>query len=86
MKKVLIAVALAVAATSPALAASRYHHTDATRAYDYAPQSPFASAYGPTAGTTVESDGQVIGADPDPFIREQLLREGNPGDLAGGGN
>jgi len=84
MKKIIIAVALAVAAASPALAASRYHHTDATRAYDYAPRSPFASAYGPSAGTTVESDGQVIGADPDPFIREQMLREGNPADYAGG--
>ncbi|KQY99936.1 hypothetical protein ASD45_03305 [Pseudolabrys sp. Root1462] len=84
MKKILIAGVLAVVAASPALAASNRHRAEATQSYDYAPSSPFASAYGPSAGTTVVSDGKVIGADPDPFIRQQLQREGNPGDLEGG--
>lgn len=86
MKKILLAGVLAVVAASPAVAATRHHRAEATQSYAYAPSSPFDSAYGRSAGTSVVSDGQVLGADPDPFIREQLLREGNPGELAGGGN
>jgi opacity protein-like surface antigen len=69
MKKLLFAVALAAVAASPAFAA-RHHATTndpANQAYDSA--APASDA--------VVDNGRVIGADPDPFIRGQLLREGD---------
>ncbi|MFA6264790.1 MAG: hypothetical protein WC670_03620 [Pseudolabrys sp.] len=77
MKKIILAGALAIVAASPALAATRHHPHRAVTANQ-------AYAYVPAAGNTVVDDGQVLGTDPDPFIRGQLLREGNPGDLEGG--
>lgn len=69
MKKYLLAATLAALVASPALAAT-YHRTmrndSAMQAYAFVPQ-----------GDAVVSNGQVIGADPDPFIRAQLLREGD---------
>jgi opacity protein-like surface antigen len=76
MKKYLIAATLAVIAASPALAASHsraYRGEAANDAYAYA---------GPQADAVVVG-GKVIGADPDVFIREQLLREGDQSQLNG---
>lgn len=83
MKKILIASVLAAVAASPALAASKHArnnnastmpraYTAAEAAYAYSPASQF-----------VVLNGQVIGADPDPFIRGELVREGSPADYAG---
>lgn len=83
MKKILMAGVLAAVAASPALAASKHartsdaqtpsrYHTTAQAAYAYSPASQF-----------VVLNGQVLGADPDPFIRGELAREGNPADYAG---
>jgi opacity protein-like surface antigen len=76
MKKYLLAAALAALAASPALAAT--HHRairsdSANGAYAYVPQS-----------NTVVDNGTVIGADPDPSIRLQLLRQGDPANWNGG--
>ncbi|MBS0534853.1 MAG: hypothetical protein JSR72_12425 [Proteobacteria bacterium] len=79
MKKILIAGVLAVVAASPALAASRHHRNAAADSYAYVPAT--ASAYGPTMGTYAVSNGQLLGADPDPFIRESLIRQGSPADF-----
>jgi len=74
MKKFLAAVALAALASSPALA--KTHHTSAAAEQSYASA---ATAAGPN---TVVEDGQVVGADPDPNIRFQLMRDfyGEQGD------
>ena len=78
MKKFLIAGVLAVVAASPALAASSHLRAAVAQSYAYAPA---ADAYGPAVHTYVVSNGQVLGADPDPFIRESLIRQGSPADL-----
>ena len=76
MKKYLLAATLAALVASPALAA-RYHRDlrsdQAMQAYAFVPQAD-----------AVVSNGKVIGADPDPFIRAQLLREGDPTQINGG--
>lgn len=77
MKKYLIAAALAVVAASPALAAQ--HH----RAYRGDDQGYGAYAYASPQSETVVFGGKVIGADPDPAIRTQLLREGDQTGLSG---
>jgi opacity protein-like surface antigen len=69
MKKLLLAVALAAVAASPAFAAR--HHRATT---DDPANQAYASA---PASDVVIDNGRVIGADPDPFIRGQLLREGD---------
>ncbi|MGH6665514.1 MAG: hypothetical protein ACREB2_11530 [Pseudolabrys sp.] len=77
MKKYLLAVALAAAVASPALAASQhrtYRSDSAEGAYAYAM---------PESGTVV-SAGKIIGRDPDPAIRADLLRQGD--EVAGGNN
>ena len=79
MKKILIAGVLAVVAASPALAASYHHRGVAARSYAYVPS---ADAYGPAVRSYVVSNGQVLGADPDPFIRESLIRQGSPAELS----
>jgi opacity protein-like surface antigen len=81
MKKILIAGVLAAVAASPALAASKQarnnnlqatsrSYTTAEAAYAYSPASQF-----------VVLNGQVLGADPDPFIRGQIERLGDPANL-----
>ena len=77
MKKYLLAAALAALAASPALAANSHRamrQDSATNAYDYV---------APNADVVIDG-GKVIGADPDPAIRTQLLREGDPTNLNGG--
>jgi len=80
MKKFLIAAALTAVAASPSFAATTHHHSRHVTTPTQSMMESYAMA--PSSNTVVQ-DGQVLGADPDPFIREQLLREGNPGDLAG---
>lgn len=77
MKKILIAAVLATAAASPSFAATVHHR-------HMAPAQPVsADAYAMARATTlVVQDGQVLGADPDPFIRGELAREGNPANLS----
>ena len=70
MKKLLLAVALAAVAASPAFAAR--HHRATT---DDPANQAYASA--PASSDLVIDNGRLIGADPDPFIRGQLLREGD---------
>lgn len=77
MKKILIASVLAVAVASPALAASKQRHRNVV----VAPTAQSSYAFVPASAPVVVSGGQVLGADPDPFIRGQLLREGDPGSL-----
>jgi hypothetical protein len=64
MKLLSIAVGAAALVATPALASTVHQKAAST-----------AQAYG--ANTVVESDGKVIGADPDANIRFQLLREGH---------
>ena len=76
MKKYLIAAALAALAASPAVAATHpgvMRNDSAAAAYDYTLQP----------GAVVDH-GKVIGVDPDPAIRAQLLREGDHESINGG--
>jgi opacity protein-like surface antigen len=78
MKKFFLTAAFALALASPALAASGHHvrhnAANAEGAYAYAQPDAF----------TVVDGGKVLGRDPDVFIRESLLREGDPANVAGG--
>ena len=65
MKKLMTVLALATLAGSPAFAKS---HKMAAPASD----ETHAAAAGPNV---VVDDGQVVGADPDPNIRFQILRD-----------
>jgi hypothetical protein len=73
MKKYLMAVALVVAAASPALAASHKHISRA----DVAASQDFAYV-APADSITVVSSGKILGRDPDANVRLDLLREGDP--------
>lgn len=77
MKKLLIAAALTAAAASPTFAATVHHH----RAVNTAPVATESYAMLMTSNAVVQ-DGQLLGVDPDPFIRGQLAREGSPADYS----
>jgi hypothetical protein len=85
MKKFIIAAVLSAAAVSPSLAASgHYRHAAQTyRTHATADWRAAAYAYAMAPIYVVIQGGQVLGADPDPFIRGELIREGNPADFAG---
>jgi opacity protein-like surface antigen len=81
MKKILIALTLAAVAASPALAQKnqkKQQQMADNPDYAYAYQ---AYAWVPTdAGSKAKTEevwlnGEYLGADPDPFIRSQLLRD-----------
>ena len=76
MNKYLVAAALAALAATPAFAANSHRAMRADSA-----NAAYASA--PQSGVVVQ-DGKVIGADPDPSIRLQLLREGDHTEQNGG--
>ena len=78
MKKYFLTAAFAVLAASPALAASSHH------ARNSAAEAAYASA--PTDSNAVVDEGKVIGRDPDIFIRQSLLREGDRTNDNGGAN
>lgn len=94
MKKLMMGLALTAAAAmaTPALANSGYSHVS-NSSYDTAGYGAYAYMPGPNAGPqndtgpgsfTVYIYGQYQGADPDPFIRGQLRREG--GTIGNGGD
>lgn len=77
MKKIFLTAAFAVAVASPAFAATTHHSrhnasADATYAQETSGQGFYA-----VDGATVVAEGKVLGRDPDIFIREGLLREGD---------
>ncbi len=74
MKKYFLTAAFAVLAASPALAASTHHARNS--AGPYAAAEDF-SAYAQPDAYTVLLNGKVLGRDPDAFIRQSLLREGD---------
>ena len=78
MKKYFLTAALAVLAASPALAASTHHARNGA-----AMQGAYGSvddSYAYAQPSAVVLDGKVIGGDPDAFIRQSLLKEGDHAD------
>lgn len=82
MKKFFITAALVAAVASPALAAST-HHARNSAATQGAYTAEDTYAYARPDVDTVVADGKVIGRDPDAFIRQSLLREGDHNDQNG---
>lgn len=90
MKKLVIGISLALAAT-PALAAN-YHSRVTTQSYG---SEGYAQSYGSEAyayaidrdfvvgGPAVISNGKNLGWDPDPTIRLNLLRQGDQTNVGG---
>lgn len=74
MKKLMTAMALAMLAASPAFAATKHSHMSASPAASgsYAAADTDYSAYDPDV---VVDDGQIVGRDPDPNIRFQIMRD-----------
>jgi len=66
------ALTLALAAASPAFAAS-HHRVSAHGAYARATAVPGDGYAEPS--TVVIDNGQIVGADPDPFIRAMIERD-----------
>jgi hypothetical protein len=84
MKKLVIGSALALAAltASPVFAATAYSRVSAQPSGSNA----YAAAYNRDAvngGPAVISNGKYLGWDPDPAIRHDLLRQGDPTNLGG---
>ncbi len=77
MKALTLAMALvtgvALAATS-AEAASKKRKVARSQAM---------TAVTPNSHTVYDADGEILGRDPDPFIRLMILREGKPRDQGG---
>ena len=72
MKKLIIGTSLALAlAATPALAATHHARTQSSDAYAAANSGFVANGPGVYAG------GEYLGWDPDPQIRQDLLRQGN---------
>ena len=83
MKKFIIAAALVAAVASPALAASSHHARNSAATQGVYAAAEDSYAYARPAADTVVADGKIIGRDPDVFIRQQLLREGDHNDQNG---
>lgn len=81
MKKFFLTATFAALVTSPALAATS-QHLCSNAAVD-TPYAGAAYAYAPVDVDTVVADGKVLGRDPDIFIRQSLLRQGDAGELKG---
>jgi len=84
MKKFFLTAALVAAAASPAFAATSHHLRNNAAAN--APYADGAYAYAQADADTVVADGKVLGRDPDAFIRQSLLREGDRANDNGGAN
>jgi hypothetical protein len=91
MKKLMMGLALTALATVPAFANGNHarmsnvgNDDPGYGAYDYAPGSAYGAFDLAPSSAPVFADGQYVGADPDPFIRGQLLR--NPASINNGGN
>jgi len=76
MKKYLLTAALAVLAASPALAASQHRAVNRAATANEA----YAAVQGSDA---VYDNGKYLGADPDPAIRQDLLRQGDQSEIGG---
>ena len=76
MKKLILTAALVAAVASPALAATA-HHARNIAAVQRAYAAEDTYAYARPDADSVVADGKVIGRDPDAFIRQSLLREGD---------
>jgi opacity protein-like surface antigen len=83
MKKFVIVLAAAMLAASPALAKKYRMPLASGPTYQTTDQGYAAYAYAPERASRIEAghtdavyaDGQYLGADPDLFIRQQLLRD-----------
>jgi hypothetical protein len=80
------AATLVMALAQPAFAAPKNRNQvskDATRAYGAAaPRTYYApNGYAPNGGSVVTWGNRVIGQDPDPNIRAQILRDPFPGNI-----
>lgn len=77
MKKLLIVAALATLVATPTFAATQHSRAvrsnAATNAYAAAPGYAYTGAY--AGSPVVVVDGKIIGADPDPNVRLQLLTQ-----------
>jgi hypothetical protein len=71
MKKLLLMVSLIAVATSPAFAKHSHKRVSHTVANNWYQNSNNVNA------PTVMGNGQIFGRDPDPFIRFDLLRQGD---------
>jgi hypothetical protein len=72
MKFLMTTAALAMLAASPAFAASHAHMTQQPTVSE---ESANAYAYQMRDPATIVDEGQVVGRDPDPNIRFQVLRD-----------
>jgi hypothetical protein len=81
MKKLILTAALVATVASPALAATHHLRNNAAMQGAYTAEDAYAFAR-PDADSVV-ADGKVIGRDPDAFIRESLIREGDHGNQNG---
>jgi hypothetical protein len=73
MKKLLLTTVALAALASPALA--KTHHSQATDAQASVQSSAEEPGYLAANPNAAIDDGQVVGVDPDPNIRFQLLRD-----------
>lgn len=80
MKKLLLALALAGIVATPAFAQSQRSRAHAVRApetWTIVPEDVYAqSPRGAWRNDVYNLNGEYLGTDPDPFIRQQLLRDG----------
>lgn len=83
MTKYLIAVALAALVATPALAASKNHAYRDQASMSYASDPTGGYAFGAPWGNTVVRNGEFLGSDPDPNVRMDLLRQGDPNHSTG---
>lgn len=83
MKKFFLTAALVAAVASPALAASSHHARNSEAVQGAYAAANDSYAYARPDADTVVADGKVIGRDPDVFIRQSLLREGDHNDQNG---
>lgn len=79
IKTVFTAMTLAtLAAASPAFAATHHHHRAALLRYnaeDAYARATAAEAAAAGRSNLVIDNGQIVGADPDPFIRSMIQRD-----------
>jgi hypothetical protein len=75
IKYLSVVVSAAALFATPALASSAHHKGKASATDSYASSNVYDPAHSRDA--VVSSDGKVLGADPDPNIQFQLLRDQN---------
>lgn len=73
MKKITLAILLTTFAAAPALAQSPYD--------PYSPYGPYAYYGGYGSNVVIADGGRVVGADPDPNVRLDLLRTAQGSDI-----